>query len=131
MDTAALRFPGAEVEKVVRGRAIFKNGDIGTCMYIVLQGEVQIKIGDRDIERIKPGGIFGEMALIDESLRAATALSVTDVTMLKLDEKHFTKLVHESPDFAITLLRIIVGRVRAADRLARLPIGKADAEQQP
>jgi CRP-like cAMP-binding protein len=120
VDTDALRYPGAEVEQISKGQTIFLHGEIGMHMYIVLQGQVHITIGDQIVDLINPGGVFGEMALIDDNPRAGTAIAVTNGSLLRLDEKQFTTLVHESPGFAIKLLRTIVTRVRLADRLARL-----------
>jgi CRP-like cAMP-binding protein len=120
LDTSALRYSGTDVEKVASGEIIFSHGETGGHMYIVLQGQVQIKIGEHVVDLVDPGGIFGEMALLDDNPRAGTAIAATSAVLLRLDEHQFTSLVHDSPDFAIKLLRTIVARVRKADRWARL-----------
>ena len=120
MDTSALRYSGTDVVKVRSGETIFLHGETGGHMYIVLQGQVQIKIGEHVVDLVDPGGIFGEMALLDDNPRAGTAIAATSAALLRLDEHQFTSLVRESPDFAIKLLRTIVARVRKADRWARL-----------
>jgi CRP-like cAMP-binding protein len=53
------------------GEAIFKEGDKGDKMYVIRSGEVAIERGGKVIEMLAPGGIFGEMALIDGSLPGA------------------------------------------------------------
>jgi CRP/FNR family cyclic AMP-dependent transcriptional regulator len=117
MDTDVLRYPGAAVENVKKDQTIFLDGEIGMHMYIVLKGQVQITIAGRIVDTINPGGIFGELALIDGGARAGSAIAATDGALLSIDEHQFTTLVRESPEFAIKLLRTIVTRVRLADRL--------------
>ena len=58
---------------VQAGEVIFSQGDSGDAMYAVLDGAVDISLGDVPIETVGPAGIFGELALVDASPRSATA----------------------------------------------------------
>jgi CRP/FNR family transcriptional regulator, cyclic AMP receptor protein len=99
------------------GDTIFRQGDPRTVMFVVNEGEVEIKIGDKLLEIVKPGGIFGEMAMIDGSPRTATALARSDCKLVPIDEKRFQFLVQQTPYFAIEVMRVLAGRLRRVDRL--------------
>ena len=59
------------------GETIFTAGDKGDKMYVIRSGEVEIERDGKVVEKLGPGGIFGEMALIDGAPRAATAKAKT------------------------------------------------------
>ena len=118
----ALRHAGGDVMPVRKDETIFLHGSIGTHMYIVLEGQVEIRIGDRVVDVVNPGQFFGEMALVDDRPRAGDAVSRTTGKLLKIDSKQFLKLVRESPDFALKTLKAVVGRVRRADSLGGLTV---------
>jgi CRP-like cAMP-binding protein len=64
------------------------------------------------VEKLSQGGIFGEMALIDGSPRAATARAATPCEVAPITEKSFLFLVHETPFFAIAVMRTLAERLR-------------------
>jgi len=113
---------GGDVVSITKDETIFLHGSIGAHMYVVLDGQVEIRIGDRVVDVVSPGQFFGEMALVDERPRAGTAIARTKGSLLRIDSKQFLKLVRESPDFALKLLRVVVGRVRRADSLGGLTV---------
>ena len=94
------------------GETIFQAGDDGHCMYIVQAGEVDVRAGDVLVETIGPGGIFGEMAIIDKSPRSATVVARSDCRLVALDETKFMQHVHRTPFFAIQVMRIMTERLR-------------------
>jgi CRP/FNR family cyclic AMP-dependent transcriptional regulator len=81
-------------------------------MYVVRSGEVEIERDGRVPEHLSSGGIFGEMALIDGSPRAATARAKTACEVAPITEKTFLFLVHETPFFAIAVMRALANRLR-------------------
>ena len=93
-------------------KVILKEGDRGMFMYIVRDGVVSISIGDKVVEKVGPGGVFGEMALVDESARAATAKAETDCTLLSINRNDFLKLVTSRPAFTMSLLKALSERLR-------------------
>lgn len=103
-DREPVRFPG--------GRAIMKEGDTGALMYIVLEGTVAIAIQSKVVERVGSGGFFGEMALVDQSPRSASATAETDCALLGMNRNDLLALVKTSPAFGMSLLKAL------ADRLA-------------
>lgn len=94
------------------GAVIFRKGDAGKKMYVVKQGEVDIKVGDQVLNTHGPGHIFGEMALIDASPRSATAVAKTDCEIVEVDESRFLFLVQHSAFFALQVMRIMADRLR-------------------
>ncbi len=91
---------------------IFEEGDQGGCMYIVKEGVVDLMYKGKLLATIEKGGIFGEMALIDFLPRSATAVAKSDCVLVPVDEKHFSRLVQETPAFALQVMRVLVQRLR-------------------
>jgi CRP/FNR family transcriptional regulator, cyclic AMP receptor protein len=96
---------------------IFEKGDLRTVMYVVQDGEVEIRLGDKVLEVVGPDGIFGEMAMVDGQPRTATAVARTDCKLVPIDQKRFQFLVQQTPYFAIEVMRILVEPLRRADQL--------------
>jgi len=96
------------------GQTIFQKGDEGKVMYAVKDGEVEILSGDDVLDTVGPGGIFGEMALIDSIVRSARARAKTDCQIVTVDRDRFTSLCGETPSFAIEVMRIMANRLRRA-----------------
>ncbi len=94
------------------GDAIFEEGSKGDTMFVIRSGEVVIERGGKVMETVPPGGIFGEMALIDGAPRSATARAKTECEVAPITEKSFLFLVHETPFFAIAVMRTLADRLR-------------------
>jgi CRP/FNR family transcriptional regulator, cyclic AMP receptor protein len=95
-----------------RGKVIMVAGQTGALMYVVLEGRVAISIRGAVIERVGPGGVFGEMALVDQSPRSANAAAETDCALLAINRAVFLNLVKSDPTFGISLLAATAERVR-------------------
>src|SRR5688572_20600599 len=93
-------------------KVIMKEGDRGIFMYVVHSGEVSVSIGEKVVEKIGPGGVFGEIALVDQSVRAASATADTDCMLLAINRKDFMRLVQSKPGFALSLLKALSERLR-------------------
>ena len=97
------------------GELIFATGDKGDKMYVVRSGTVEIERDGKVVETVTAAGIFGgEMALIDGAPRAATARAKTECEVAPIAEKNFLFLVHETPYFAIAVMRTLAERLRRA-----------------
>lgn len=95
-----------------RGTTLFREGSAGALAYVVLEGRVAVTIQGRLVQKVGPGGIFGEMALIDQATRAATAVAETDCALVALNRNVFLALVKSNPDFGAALLGAVAERVR-------------------
>ena len=74
---------------IAAGQLVLAEGSTGSAMYIIRNGSVAVKVNGEKVEEIGEGGIFGEMAIIEQSTRSAEILALTDVTVVMLDEKNF------------------------------------------
>ena len=93
-------------------KVIMKEGEGGAFMYVVLEGRVAVSIKGKNVERVGPGGVFGEMALVDQSPRAASATAETDCSLLSINRNDFLTLVKSNPAFAVSLLKSLAERLR-------------------
>jgi CRP-like cAMP-binding protein len=101
------------------GDVIFRAGDPGDLMYVVKSGKVDIYLGGELIDSVGAGGIIGEMAIISDEPRSATALARTDCTLTPIDRRRFELLVQETPHFAVMVMRVLAERLRRRHYLAR------------
>jgi len=95
-----------------RNKVIVKEGQAGVMMYVVLEGRLAVSIRDKLVEKIGPGGVFGEMALVDRTPRLAIVVSETDCGLLAIGRNTFLDLIRASPDFAVSLLGAVGDRAR-------------------
>jgi CRP/FNR family cyclic AMP-dependent transcriptional regulator len=105
IDLHLLANAGFPLASFAPGDVVFAEGDKGEHMYVVRSGEVEIERDGVVAETLSSGGIFGEMALIDGSPRSATARARTACELAPINEKSFLFLVHETPFFAIAVMR--------------------------
>ena len=94
------------------GDFVFRRGEPGDRMYLVIEGEIDLLVGNRVVEKAGPGVFLGELALIDESPRSASARARTTARVFPIDEDRFQSLVQETPTFALDLMRTIASRLR-------------------
>jgi CRP-like cAMP-binding protein len=95
-----------------RGKVIMVQGQAGAFMYVVQEGRVAITLRGTVVERVGPGGVFGEMALVDQGARTANANAETDCALLAINRQIFLNLVKADPTFGVSLLTAIAERVR-------------------
>jgi CRP/FNR family transcriptional regulator, cyclic AMP receptor protein len=98
------------------GDVIFREGDPARELFIIQSGEVEIRLGNRVLETLPQYGIFGEMALIDNAPRSATAVAVSEAKLVAVSEKQFLFLISNTPYFALNVMRVMARRLRAANR---------------
>lgn len=104
-----------DVETHPAGTTLLSQGAPGDRMYVVQEGEIEIQVDGRVVEKVGRDGFFGEMALIDHSPRSASAVAVTEVRVVPIDERRFLRLVQETPGFALSVLRVMAERLRRMD----------------
>jgi CRP/FNR family cyclic AMP-dependent transcriptional regulator len=119
------------------GEQVFREGDPGKALFVVLTGEVEVlretPLGGERLAVFGPGTAFGELALIDDLPRSATARATTPARLLILYRTHFEALVEGDRGIALVvmrnLLRTLSGYVRAVNtiRTAAAPPAPAPA----
>src|SRR6516225_2782501 len=88
-DFSILSSGNASVRTVKAGDVIFREGDAADEMYVIKTGTVEIRVGNRVLEKLGENTIFGEMALIASSRRSADAVAVTDATIIPVTGSSF------------------------------------------
>jgi len=101
-----------EIRSFQAGQPIFSEGEAGDVMYAVVEGEVQIVLRGQVLETIGEGGIFGELALLDDRPRSASAVAGTDCKVAVIDLKRFGVLIQQTPFFAVEVMRVMAERLR-------------------
>lgn len=100
------------VQKFNAGETVCQEGEPGDVMYVVQTGEVEIVVNGLVLDTVGPGGVVGEMALVDKTARSATVVAKTDATLVPIDETKFKVHVHHTPFFAIQVMRVMADRLR-------------------
>jgi CRP-like cAMP-binding protein len=99
-------------EALSAGQVLFHKGEPGNAFYVVKSGELQILDGNHVFEVVGPGGLVGEMALVDGGPRSATVRATTTTEVIPVDERRFLFMVQETPFFAIRVMRLMTARLR-------------------
>jgi CRP-like cAMP-binding protein len=117
-----------EQEQFFTGDRIFEINDQGDHLYLLVSGKVGISIdpdpGSRNfIATLGPGDCFGEMNLLDDLPRSATAHVLEDATVLTLEKSRLRGLILSYPEISIGMLRALSMRLREANlRTAGRPV---------
>ena len=85
MDLLEVFKDSEDLVEFAAGAVILKEGEAGNLMYVVMEGELSILIGDKVIAQASPGEIVGEMALINSETRSATVVADTDCVLAEID----------------------------------------------
>jgi CRP/FNR family transcriptional regulator, cyclic AMP receptor protein len=96
------------------GREIVREGQSGSGLHVILEGETKVVVGDRTRRRLGPGAFFGEISLLDRGPRTATVVAETPVRTVSLSAWNFRAALKEHPTMAVKMLEELAGRVRTA-----------------
>ena len=104
-----------------RGTAVLREGGPADCLYVVVSGRLKVLMGEADgketiLSIIGPGEFFGEMSLIDDNPRSATVIAIEACELLALTRRDFRKCLVENSNLAMAVMRVLVRRLREADR---------------
>lgn len=105
--------PLMEEEEYEQGTLVFKEGEIGDCMYIIHQGEMKIHKGGTTLAILKEKEVFGELALLDSEVRSASATTNTDCVLFRIEQEPFYELIDNRPEVARGFIKILCQRLRA------------------
>jgi CRP/FNR family cyclic AMP-dependent transcriptional regulator len=101
-----------KVEMASQGGQFFMENQASDRMYLLVEGEVGLIRGKKVLDTVKAGEIFGEMAVISQLPRSATAAAKTACRALSLDARQFQSAIQQTPEFALMLMNIIINRLR-------------------
>jgi CRP/FNR family cyclic AMP-dependent transcriptional regulator len=103
--------------RLAPGDVLFRAGDPPDGMFVLLEGAVEILVGDNIVEQSTRGTILGEMALIDQSPRGATVVAREASSLARLDASRFQRLISQNPFFAMHVMKVLADRIRHMDEL--------------
>jgi len=110
------------------GDIIFSEGDLGTEMYIVQTGVVEIfkKIGGRQkvLSTLEKGDFFGEMSVLEDVSRTASARAKTDVELVRINQTTFDQMIKTNTEIAVRMLRKLSRRLRETTELLEEALGR-------
>jgi CRP/FNR family transcriptional regulator, cyclic AMP receptor protein len=115
VDFRLLAGAGVPARDFKAGDVIFRQGDPAQELFIIQSGEVEIRLGNRVLERLPQYSIFGEMALIDNATHIATAIAAGDAKLVPVSAKQFLFLISNTPYFALNVMRVMARRLPAAN----------------
>ena len=98
------------------GAILFSEGETGDCMFVLLEGALDVVVDGTVVEKSVRGALLGEMALIDNSPRGATVVATEASRLAKVDEKRFNFIIQHNPFFAKQVMRVLVDRIRRMNR---------------
>lgn len=92
--------------------AIFRQGEQGRSIYIVVSGKVKVHIGKKILEEVNQGKYFGEMAVFDTEPRSASATTLEPCECLELTQEQLYDAIEETPGIAVNIIRGLSCRIR-------------------
>ena len=104
--------PLMKEEQLESDSIIFEENDPGNCMYIILSGKISIRKGGQELAVLKENEVFGELSLLDNEPRSASAIAKTDCMLYKIDHEPFYELLDTRPEIARGFIKILCNRLR-------------------
>jgi CRP/FNR family transcriptional regulator, cyclic AMP receptor protein len=97
---------------------IFSEGQIGDCMYIIHQGNVKIHKGNTTLAVLREKEVFGELSLLDAETRSASATTIDNSILFRIDQEPFYELIESRPEVARGFIKMLCKRLRAQNERA-------------
>lgn len=114
-DLAQIAQIADEVEFDV-GQTIFKEGDLGEALYLILEGKVRIHRGEQTLAEIGEKECFGEMSILDSEPRSATVTALSDLVAIKIQREDFGEILASKSEIARGIITVLTSRLRKANK---------------
>ncbi|HSG31482.1 MAG TPA: cyclic nucleotide-binding domain-containing protein [Thermodesulfobacteriota bacterium] len=98
------------------GDIIFDKGSDGGIMFIILEGEIEIQVDGFAVGKLFEGQILGEMALVEDQPRSATAIAITHTKIVPINRETFLLIVKEEPLFALFVMKDLSHKIRVLNQ---------------
>ena len=112
MNPANLFDQDADALRLAPGDFLFREGDKCDEMYVLLEGEMDIRLGDYVVETAGAGALIGVISLLDDSPRPANAVAKTACRLATVDQRRFRFLIQQHPQFATHVMKELADRLR-------------------
>jgi CRP-like cAMP-binding protein len=96
------------------GEYLFRDGELGHTMYVLLEGKAQVMLDNEVLEVIERGGVVGELAVINPGPRTGAVRLLLRSRFAMIDERRFLYLVSQKPQFAMMVMQTMARRMRSA-----------------
>jgi CRP/FNR family transcriptional regulator, cyclic AMP receptor protein len=100
-----------------RGTVIFEKDDTGYCVYFIYKGQVSIHDGAHELALLSENELFGELSLLDSEARSASATTLTDCILLKIEQEDFYDVVATNTDILKGIMKTLCKRLREQDKI--------------
>ncbi|WP_461488448.1 Crp/Fnr family transcriptional regulator [Pontibacter sp. HJ8] len=97
------------------GACIFPKGEIGKCMYFIFKGKIRIHDGDLTLALLEENDIVGELSVLDAERRSASATTLEEAILLKLEQEPFYEIMLNNPEVLKGILKTLCRRLRIMD----------------
>ncbi len=98
------------------GATILRRGECSDVMYVVIEGEAEVRLGEQVIYLAQPGTLLGELTFIDHNPGTADVVARTDCRLVAINEHRFRFLVQQTPNFALDVMKVMAERLRAMNQ---------------
>lgn len=114
-----MRKTGALGKVYLDGEVIVRQGEVGDCMYVIQEGQVEVVVekdgNELRLNVLDAGQFFGEMAIVEREARVATVRALGAARVLTVDKKSFLSRVHKDPSLAFRIMETMSRRIRELD----------------
>ena len=104
-------------EMVEANVSLFAKGDPGNCMYFIYKGQVSIHDGEHQLAILSENEIFGELSVLDSDTRSASATTLTESILLKIEQEDFYDVIATSTDILKGIMKTLCRRLREQDHI--------------
>lgn len=101
-----------EEVRLAPDQPLFVKGDLGTSMYVIVQGLVRVHLGDQTVVELSQGEIVGELAALDPEPRSASVSAVDATTLYRIESSTLQKLMADHPEIVQGFIRELTHRLR-------------------
>jgi CRP-like cAMP-binding protein len=101
---------------IPKGHVLVDQGQAGREAFVIIEGNATVRRNGRRVATVGPGAVVGELSLLDRGPRTATVTADEDMTLLVIDQRHFSGVLEQVPALAHKLLATLAAKVRDLDR---------------
>lgn len=98
------------------GELVFKEGDIGEAMYLILDGKVRVHRGEKLLVELGEKECFGEMSILDSEPRSASVTALSELDLLKIQREDFYEILAQKSEIAHGIIKVLTHRLREANK---------------
>ena len=95
---------------------LIRQGDANEMMFIILSGELEVRVAGKVVAKLKGGDLFGELSMIDEEPASGDVVAVSEGEFVSLNEKRFVSISQQNPFFMMGILRAVTAKLRAMNQ---------------